>query len=52
MGRAGNRCKFLDEAKLYVAWDLVTLDLNSITEHQAVIQAMEQCHPMRSPRLY
>ena len=51
--RAGSRGeheqKFLDEGKVYVAWDGLNVDLKALADRQALIQAMEQRYPNEKP---
>jgi restriction system protein len=52
--RAGSRGeheqKFLDEGKVYVAWDGLNVDLMQLADRQALIQAMEQRYPDEKPK--
>ena len=52
--RAGSRGeheqKFLDEGKVYVAWDGLNVDLKALADRQGLIQAMEQRYPDEKPR--
>jgi len=52
--RAGSRGeheqKFLDEGRVYVAWDGLNVDLKALADRQALIQAMEQRYPDEKPK--
>ena len=52
--RAGSRGeheqKFLDEGKVYVAWDGLNVDLKALADRQALIQAMAQRYPDEKPK--
>jgi restriction system protein len=52
--RAGSRGeheqKFLDEGRVYVAWDGLNVDLMQLADRQALIQAMEQRYPDEKPK--
>ena len=52
--RAGSRGeheqKFLDEGKVYVAWDGLNVDLKALADRQALIRVMEQRYADEKPK--